>query len=70
MDLAVSLLFQDTLFCTMQRCFQDESRTQRYSRCSQFAASGFLASCPSPQNWQSMLRAIGQEHTAIPKVEK
>lgn len=52
-SLSFSLLFQDSLFCKMQRCFQDESRTQRYSRYSQVAASGLLASYPSLQNWQS-----------------
>lgn len=56
--------------CTKQRCSQDESHTQRYSQCSQFAVSGFLASSPSPQNWQSMLRAVSQEPRAIPDIEQ
>lgn len=61
-----SSLFQDSLFCKMQRCFQDDSCTQRYSRHSQVAASGLLASYPSPQNWH---RALGQESRAILKEE-
>lgn len=68
-SLAFPLLFQDSLFCKVQRCFQDDSHTQRYSQHSQVAASGLLASYPSPQSWQSVLRALGQEPRTIPKAE-
>lgn len=44
LSLAFPLLSQDPLLCKMQRCFQDDSCTQRYSRHSQVAASGLLAS--------------------------